>query len=150
MLMNEATGKKNISTKLTGSVMVRGSLLALAVSLGSAAHAQDQGSAAHAQDQGSAAQAQDQGEGGDGAVEQARSGGLGEIVVTARRREENLQDTPISVTAFSSEALELRQADTVGDIGRFAPNVSLEPVANISGSSASITTFIRVASVNVV
>lgn len=143
MLMNEATGKKNISTKLTGSVMVRGSLLALAVSLGSAAHAQDQGSAAHAQDQGSAAQAQDQGEGGDGAVEQARSGGLGEIVVTARRREENLQDTPISVTAFSSEALELRQADTVGDIGRFAPNVSLEPVANISGSSASITTFIR-------
>lgn len=31
--------------------------------------------------------------------------GLGDIVVTARRREENLQDVPIAVTAFSSAAI---------------------------------------------
>ena len=31
---------------------------------------------------------------------------LDEITVTARKREENLQDTPISITAFSSAGLE--------------------------------------------
>lgn len=36
------------------------------------------------------------------------TGGLGEIVVTARRREENLQEVPIAVTAFSSEAIEAK------------------------------------------
>ena len=32
--------------------------------------------------------------------------GLGDIIVTARRREENLQSVPIAVTAFTDEALE--------------------------------------------
>ena len=37
-------------------------------------------------------------------AEQTDGPGLETIVVTARRREENLQDTPISVTAFSTVA----------------------------------------------
>lgn len=37
--------------------------------------------------------------------EAAPADSLGDIVVTARRREENLQDVPIAVTAFSSEAI---------------------------------------------
>lgn len=36
----------------------------------------------------------------------AGTGGFEEIVVTARRREENLQDVPIAVTAFTQEALQ--------------------------------------------
>lgn len=40
------------------------------------------------------------------AQDQARSDeGLGDIVVTARRREENLQSVPIAVTAFTSETI---------------------------------------------
>ena len=35
----------------------------------------------------------------------SRSGGLGEIVVTAQRREENLQDVPIAVNAIGSDSL---------------------------------------------
>ena len=31
--------------------------------------------------------------------------GIGEIIVTAQRREENLQDVPISVSAFGAEAI---------------------------------------------
>jgi len=77
------------------------------------------------------------------AASQPATGGLDDIVVTARKRAENLQDTPIAITAFSGEALEERQINNVGDVGRFAPNVSLDPVASLSGSSASITTFIR-------
>lgn len=74
---------------------------------------------------------------------QVAESALGEIVVTARKRAENLQDTPISVTAFSGETLEQRQINTVGDLGRFTPNVSLEQGSSISGSSSAITAFIR-------
>lgn len=76
-------------------------------------------------------------------VPEASQGGLEEIVVTARRRNENLQDTPISLVALSGEALEARQVVSVADVGRFAPNVSLEQGSSISGSSSSITAFIR-------
>ena len=34
------------------------------------------------------------------------TGGLEEILVTAQRREQNLQEVPISVSAFSSEQLQ--------------------------------------------
>lgn len=41
-------------------------------------------------------------------ADNADSGGIGEIVVTAQRREENLQDVPVSVSAFSAEQLAAR------------------------------------------
>jgi iron complex outermembrane recepter protein len=48
---------------------------------------------------------------------------LEEIVVTARRREENLQEVPISVTAFSPETLaEMRIADRT-DLANFTPSL---------------------------
>lgn len=79
-------------------------------------------------------------------VAQAQSGqqnSVETIVVTARRRDENLQDTPVSISAFSGQALEARQVQSVADVGNFAPNVSLSAGANLSGSSASLTAFIR-------
>ena len=43
----------------------------------------------------------------DAAAAAAANGGttIGELVVTAERREENLQDTPVAVSAFSAQAL---------------------------------------------
>jgi iron complex outermembrane receptor protein len=75
--------------------------------------------------------------------ETASSGSLEEIIVTARKRAENIQDTPIAVTALSSEALEARLVTTVSEIGRFTPNMSFENTSNIGGSTASTTVFIR-------
>ena len=45
--------------------------------------------------------------------EAAEDGGLDEIVVTAQRREENLQDVPLSVTAISGDQLAAIQAGGV-------------------------------------
>jgi iron complex outermembrane receptor protein len=64
----------------------------------------------------------------------------GEIVVTARRRAENLQDVPIAVTAFSGEALEEQGALDITDIGDTTPNVTLEPSR---GTNSTLTAFIR-------
>lgn len=47
-----------------------------------------------------------------------------EIVVTATRREERLQEVPIAVTAFTDEAIQALSADTVGDLASFTPNLS--------------------------
>lgn len=52
---------------------------------------------------------------------QADSGGAGDIVVTARRREERLQDVSVSISAFSAEALERSTIQTVSDVKTIAP-----------------------------
>jgi iron complex outermembrane recepter protein len=62
------------------------------------------------------------------------------IVVTARRREENLLDVPIAVSAFSGEALELRGALDLTDIGNITPNTTLE---TSRGSNSTLSAFIR-------
>ncbi len=72
----------------------------------------------------------------------AEGSGLEEIVITARFREEPLQKTPLAITAITGESLELRNAGNVVDIGKFSPNVTINPlgagygptlVANIRG-----------------
>lgn len=52
----------------------------------------------------------------------AQQAGLEEIVVTARYREENIQTTPIAITAFTGEELALRSIENVEDIGLVIPN----------------------------
>ena len=48
--------------------------------------------------------------------------GSDEIVVTAQRRSENLQDVPISIAAFTGEQLTEANVFTVQDLGRVATN----------------------------
>lgn len=48
-----------------------------------------------------------------------------EVIVTARRVEESLQDTPISVSAFSSVDLEQMGASEAKDIAKFTPNLQI-------------------------
>ncbi len=50
---------------------------------------------------------------------------LEEVVVTARRREENLEDLPMSVVALSGEALRAQGVYNTLDISDFAANLSL-------------------------
>lgn len=63
----------------------------------------------------------------EGAGNSAKSdvGRFEEIVVTARKVAENIQDVPISMTAFSGKDLEVRGVSDLGDIGQYIPNVSI-------------------------
>ncbi|HRE42336.1 MAG TPA: TonB-dependent receptor [Terricaulis sp.] len=64
--------------------------------------------------------------------------GLEEITVTARRREENLQDTPISVTALTGEALEAMNIQDLQRISNFAPGLQISALPGSAGVSVSI------------
>lgn len=46
-----------------------------------------------------------------------------EVIVTAQKREERLQEVPIAVTAFDASALGDRSMVTVGDVARFTPGL---------------------------
>jgi len=74
---------------------------------------------------------------------QGRGLTLEEITVTARRREENLQSTPVAVTALTGEALETRAAATVDAVSQFVPNVQFDGAAALSGGAYNATVFIR-------
>jgi iron complex outermembrane receptor protein len=76
-------------------------------------------------------------------AEVSGSDGLEEIVVSARRTEENLQRTPIAITALTGDALEIRQVMTVTEIGAFVPNVNFQSGTAIAGSTNTVALFIR-------
>ena len=63
-----------------------------------------------------------------------------EIVVTAQRRVQNIQDVPISVTAVSGDFLESIGAIDITDVQKITPNATIE-VAR--GSSSTLIAFIR-------
>lgn len=50
-------------------------------------------------------------------------GQIGEIVVTAQRREERLQDVPIAITAMTAEDMEKRQISNTLDLISYVPNL---------------------------
>lgn len=58
---------------------------------------------------------------------------LEEVVVTAQRRTERLQDVPISITALSGTQLENRGILNVGNLNALAPNVTIKAAQPGSG-----------------
>lgn len=66
-----------------------------------------------------------------------------EILVTARKRTENLQDTPISISAFFREALRLRQVSSSDKLAQITPNLTFDSNAPTSGHSQAAQIFIR-------
>lgn len=87
------------------------------------ADATDTGQSANAETQDSAATASD-----------------GDVVVTARRRAESLQDVPIAVSAYSGEQLDRQGALDITDVADTSPNVTLE---TSRGTNSTLTAFIR-------
>jgi iron complex outermembrane receptor protein len=74
---------------------------------------------------------------------ETRGGTLDQITVTARRVEENLQDTPVSVAAFTAKSLEKRQINSTKDLDKVTPNLQFADNATLAGNNASSQVFIR-------
>ncbi|MGB0920867.1 MAG: TonB-dependent receptor [Alphaproteobacteria bacterium] len=54
---------------------------------------------------------------------------LDEIIVTAQKRAENVQDVPISVTAIGGETIKDNNISNLNDLSLYTPNVKLQAVA---------------------
>jgi len=76
-------------------------------------------------------------------AEPADQGGIREIVVTAQKRAENVQDVPIAISAFDSQALSERNISDVAQLSNIAPNVTLDAGTPFSGSTSVLAAFIR-------
>ncbi|MGE4658900.1 MAG: TonB-dependent receptor, partial [Gammaproteobacteria bacterium] len=63
--------------------------------------------------------------GGQSASAQGVSALLEEVIVTARRREESLQDLPLSIAAISADQIEAQGILSIEDASDFVPNVTL-------------------------
>lgn len=68
---------------------------------------------------------------------------LEEIVVTARKVEENLQSTPVAVSAFTEESMERRMLVTTEDLARVTPNLQFKSYSPLSGNNSASQVFIR-------
>lgn len=68
---------------------------------------------------------------------------LEEIVVTAQKRAETLQDAPISVTAFTAATLDRLAVTNIANLLESAPNVTFDFTSPVSGSSNAAAVFIR-------
>lgn len=60
------------------------------------------------------------------AVAQTASVGLEEIVVTAQKRAENVQEVPIAISAVTGEFIDSRDISSIDRLGSLAPNVKIE------------------------
>ncbi|WP_422506137.1 TonB-dependent receptor [Stenotrophomonas sp. GZD-301] len=65
---------------------------------------------------------------------------LDSITVTARKREETLQEVPVAVTAFTSEALDKMNVQDISDLDALVPNLTIYAAR---GASSTVTAYIR-------
>jgi iron complex outermembrane receptor protein len=68
---------------------------------------------------------------------------LEEIVVTAQKREQNIQNVPIAISAFTAETLQSKAIGDIGALTRFAPNVNLDTGSPFSGDTSVLSASIR-------
>ncbi|TXS95293.1 TonB-dependent receptor [Parahaliea maris] len=68
------------------------------------------------------------------------AGVLENVVVTARRTSENLQEVPVAVTSLSSEQLTVSGIEVLTEVQQFSPNTTLQ---TSRGTNSTLTAFIR-------
>src|SRR5262245_28350229 len=91
---------------------------ALSLSLGMPAHAQD-------------------------SATKHESVGIDEIIVTATRREERLQDVPISITVFNQQQLNDRNVLSANELAKYTPSLQTNARFGTESASFSIRGFVQ-------
>ena len=77
------------------------------------------------------------------AFAQTAEGTLEEVIVTAQKRAQNIQDVPIAISAFTQQDLADRGISEVSQLQNFTPNVHLDFTSPFGGSSTVLTAYIR-------
>lgn len=65
---------------------------------------------------------------------------LEEVIVTAQKREQNMQDVPVAVTAFSADDLNNAGVQDVTEVQKSAPNVTMQVSR---GTNTTLTAYVR-------
>src|SRR4051812_37795079 len=78
-----------------------------------------------------------------GTAESQTTGGLAEVVVTAQKRSENVQDVPIAITAFTAGEIASRGITDLHGLTAMAPNVNLDAGSPFAGSNSVLSASIR-------
>ena len=68
---------------------------------------------------------------------------LEEIIVTSQRREQNIQNVPIAVSAFTTETLRAKGVTDIHSLSNITPNVNLDASSPFSGDTSVLSASIR-------
>ena len=71
-------------------------------------------------------------------AQQSGAGAIEEVVVTARKRDESLQDVPIAITAFTESTIQAAGIERPADFISLMPNVTIVDTANVGDTQVSI------------
>jgi iron complex outermembrane receptor protein len=74
------------------------------------------------------------------AADEPEATGIEQVVVTARRREESLQEVPVAITALTADQLQTQYVRTLEDMTAFAPNIKVNAGR---ATSSTINAYIR-------
>jgi iron complex outermembrane receptor protein len=77
------------------------------------------------------------------AAQQQAVAELPEVVVTAQKREQNVQDVPIAISAFSGDTLQEKGLGDINSLTNLTPNVNLDSGSPFSGDSSVLSASIR-------
>jgi iron complex outermembrane receptor protein len=66
-----------------------------------------------------------------------------EVVVTARKRTERVQDVPIAISAFSGASLAARGVDKIDGVANITPNMTFQNNPSFGGAGSSAAIYIR-------
>jgi iron complex outermembrane receptor protein len=72
-----------------------------------------------------------------------QQGRIEEIVVTAQKRVENIQDVPIAISAYTAETLQKKGLNDITRLSALTPNVNLDGGSPFSGDSSVLSASIR-------
>lgn len=71
----------------------------------------------------------------------SREDGASDIIVTARRTDERLQDVPISITVFNQQQLDNRNVTTTADLAKYTPSLAANVRWGVEKATFSIRGF---------
>jgi iron complex outermembrane recepter protein len=60
-----------------------------------------------------------------------------EVIVTSQRRAENIQDVPISITSFSTEAMDQQGIRAIDDLSRLTPSLTFSRTSGVAGNNGA-------------